>query len=323
LPGPETDSRPSQTTKRRPFPNYGWPYCFYINLVPGIVMLGMLWYGLPKAPMQLGSLRRGDWRHRADGGQPCRIPDGARRRQRLRLVWLAVHRKMGAWLQRSRSAHFVVLEFLREEPPVNFRLLGRRNFGFGTLGNFLLGFALDASAYSAAQYLAVTQGSDAQQSDEVVAWTGLLVIPLVPLLMKRIYARLLVGTGLLVFAASCFMNIELDRNYAALQLFWPDVVRVLGQAVVMTPISGIAMVGITPEEAGAALGLFNMMRNVGGALRSRGSAAPRHYRRRSGHPRTGDDHGLCRLLRAARCGPCCRCLPVALLKRCPLKQRSA
>src|SRR5216684_4396840 len=42
--------------------NYGWSYSFYINLVPGAVMLGTLWYGLPKAPMQLGLLRRGDWR---------------------------------------------------------------------------------------------------------------------------------------------------------------------------------------------------------------------------------------------------------------------
>jgi DHA2 family multidrug resistance protein len=34
----------------------------------------------------------------------------------------------------------------------------------------------------------------------------------------------------------------------------------------MTPISAIAMVGITPAEAGAASGLFNMMRNLGGAI---------------------------------------------------------
>jgi MFS transporter, DHA2 family, multidrug resistance protein len=249
--------------------NYGWPYCVYINLVPGMVMLGMLWYGLPKAATQIGLLRSGDWRGIAlmaiglaalqtvldDGnvydwfGSPFIL--------KLSLVAAVA---LGA---------FVVLEFLTPEPLVNFRLLGRRNFGFGTLGNFLLGFALYASAYLLPQYLAVTQGFDAEQSGEVVAWTGLpqlLVIPLVPLLMKRIDARLLVGAGLLVFAASCFMNLELDLNYAAPQLFWPNVVRAIGQAVVMTPISAIAMVGITPAEAGAASGLFNMMRNLGGAI---------------------------------------------------------
>jgi MFS transporter, DHA2 family, multidrug resistance protein len=58
----------------------------------------------------------------------------------------------------------------------------------------------------------------------------------------------------------------LDANYAAPQLFAPDVTRALGQALVMTPLSAIAMVGITPAEAGGASGLFNMLRNLGGAI---------------------------------------------------------
>ena len=102
-----------------------------------------------------------------------------------------------------------------------------------------------------------------------MAWTGLpqlFLIPLVPLLMKRIDSRLIVGTGLFVFAASCFMNLHLDVNYAAPQLLWPDIIRALGQAVLIAPLSAIAMVGIASNEAGAASGLFNMMRNLGGAI---------------------------------------------------------
>src|ERR1700684_183946 len=249
--------------------NYGWPYIFYINLVPGAVMLAALWYGLPKSAMQFGLLRRGDWRGIAlmavglaalqavldDGnvddwfGSPFIV--------KLSLVAAAA---LGA---------FVMLEFMTPQPLINLRLLGRRNFGLGTLGNFLSGFALYGSAYLLPQYLAVTQGFNSEQAGEVMAWTGLpqlLVIPLVPLLMKRIDARLLVGTGLVVFAVSCFMNLYLDQNVAAPQLFWPNIIRALGQAIVMTPISAIAMVGIGPAGAGAASGLFNMMRNLGGAI---------------------------------------------------------
>ena len=40
---------------------YGWPTIFYLNLAPGVVMLAALIYGLPRAPMQLGLLHRGDW----------------------------------------------------------------------------------------------------------------------------------------------------------------------------------------------------------------------------------------------------------------------
>ena len=249
--------------------NYGWPWIFYINLVPGAFMLAALWYGLPKSPMQFGLLRRGDWRGIA-----------------LMAVGLAAFQtvlddgNVYDWfgspfiaklslLAAVTLGGFVVLEFITPQPLVNLRLLGRRNFGLGTLGNFLLGFALYASAYLLPQYLAVTQGFDSEQAGEVIAWTGLpqlLLIPLVPLLMKRLDARLLVGTGLLIFAVSCFMNITLDQNYAAPQLFWPNIVRAIGQAIVMTPLSAIAMLGIAPEEAGGASGLFNMMRNLGGAI---------------------------------------------------------
>jgi DHA2 family multidrug resistance protein len=249
--------------------NYGWPYIFYINLIPGAVMLSALWYALPKSAMQFGLLRRGDWRGIAlmaiglaalqtvldDGnvydwfGSPFIVK-----------VSLVAAVALGA---------FVVLEFLTPEPLLKFRLLGRRNFGFGTLGNFLLGFALYASVYLLPQYLAVTQGFDSEQVGNVMAWIGLpqlLVIPLVPLLLKRIDARLVVGVGLLVFAISCFMNMELDQNYAGSQFFWPNIVRALGQAVVIAPLSAITMVGIAPGDTGAASGLFNMMRNLGGAI---------------------------------------------------------
>jgi DHA2 family multidrug resistance protein len=248
---------------------YGWPWVFYVNLVPGAVMLAMLWYGLPKTPMRLGLLRRGDW---------CGIALMAVGLAALQTVlddgnvydWFGSPYIVKLSLIAAVAlGAFVMFEFSTVEPVVNFRLLGRRNFGFGTLGTFLLGFALYAAAYLLPQYLAVAQGFNAEQAGEVMAWTGLpqlLVIPLVPLLMKRIDARLLVVIGLSIFAASCFMNIRLDSNYAAPQLFWPDVTRALGQAIVMTPLSAIAMIGIAPNEAGAASGLFNMMRNLGGAI---------------------------------------------------------
>lgn len=249
--------------------NYGWPYIFYINLIPGAVMLGALWYAMPKSAMQFGLLRRGDWRGIAlmavglaalqtvldDGnvydwfGSPYIV--------KLSLVAAVA---LGS---------FVVLEFMTQEPLLNLRLLGRRNFGLGTLGNFLLGFALYASVYLLPQYLAVAQGYDSEQVGNVMAWIGLpqlLVIPLVPFLMKRIDTRLLVGIGLLIFASSCFMNLDLDQNYAGPQFFWPNIVRALGQAISLTPLSAIAMVGIAPQDAGGASGLFNMMRNLGGAI---------------------------------------------------------
>jgi DHA2 family multidrug resistance protein len=249
--------------------NYGWPYIFYINLVPGAVMLAALWYGLPKSTMQLGLLRRGDWKGIAlmavglaalqtvlDDGN---VDDWFGSKFILELTLVAV----------AALGSFIVLELITPAPLVNLRLFRRRNFALGTAGNFLLGFALYGSVYLLPEYLTATQHFDSEQIGQVMAWVGLpqlVLIPLVPLLMKRIDPRWLVGVGLAVFAASCFMNTAMDQNYAGPQLFWPNIVRAIGQAMVMTPLSAIAMLGITPQEAGGASGLFNMMRNLGGAI---------------------------------------------------------
>jgi len=249
--------------------NYGWQTIFYMNMVPGIFMLAGLIYALPSSKSQHNLLRHGDW-----------LGIG------LMAIGLATFQtvldegNVDDWfgspyivelsiISAVALGAFIIVELLRKAPLVRLRLLRRRNFGFATLSNVMLGFALYGSAYLLPQYLAVAQGFDAQQSGEVVAWTGLpqlLVIPCVPYLMRKIDPRLLVGLGLMIFASSCFMNLTLDPNIAGPQLLVPDVVRAVGQALVMVPLSAVAMVGITEEEAGDASGLFNMMRNLGGAI---------------------------------------------------------
>jgi len=137
------------------------------------------------------------------------------------------------------------------------------------LANFLLGVALYGSVYILPVYLSRIQGYNSEQIGMVLAWTGLpqlLLIPLVPRLMRRIDPRIVIGVGFVLFAASNFMNIYMTNDYATDQLFWPNVVRAIGQALVLTPLSAVATAGIEVENAGSASGLFNMMRNLGGAI---------------------------------------------------------
>jgi MFS transporter, DHA2 family, multidrug resistance protein len=164
---------------------------------------------------------------------------------------------------------FLVIEFTTEKPLLNLRLLFRRNFGFGILANVLLGVALYGSVYIMPVYLSRIQGYNAEQIGMVLAWTGLpqlVLIPLVPRLMKTVDARIVIGVGFALFAASNFMNIFMTNDTATDQLFWPNVVRAIGQALVMTPLSAVATSGIEHENAGSASSLFNMMRNLGGAV---------------------------------------------------------
>ncbi|UPJ41597.1 multidrug efflux MFS transporter [Bradyrhizobium sp. 40] len=249
--------------------NFGWQYIFYVNVVPGGIMVGMLWYALDAKPMKLALLRDGDW---------AGIIAMAIGLSALQTVleegnkddWFGspVIVKLSVIAAVALTA-FLIIELTVKKPLLNLRLLVRRNFGFGMLANFLLGIALYGSVFILPQYLARIQGYNAEQIGMVLAWTGLpqlLLIPLVPRLMQKLDARLIIGVGFVLFAASNFMNIYMTGNYAADQLLWPNVVRAIGQALVMAPLSAVATSGIEPENAGSASGLFNMMRNLGGAV---------------------------------------------------------
>src|SRR5215831_10484547 len=41
--------------------NFGWEYIFYVNVVPGAIMIAMLFFSLEARPMNLSLLREGDW----------------------------------------------------------------------------------------------------------------------------------------------------------------------------------------------------------------------------------------------------------------------
>jgi DHA2 family multidrug resistance protein len=248
--------------------NWGWKYIFYVNLVPGLVMVAALWASLERSPMKLFLLRQGDW-----------LGIGTMAIGLAALQTVLEEGNKDDWfgspfiLRLSLVAAvalglFLCIEFTVARPLINLRLLGRRNFGLGSIANVMLGVVLYGSTFLLPLYLSQMQGYNAEQIGEVMAWTGLpqlVLIPLVPLLMKRLDARLLAGLGGVVFAASNFMNIHISGDTGGDQLFWPNIVRALGQAMMMTPLSVLATSGIEPANAGSASGLFNMMRNLGGA----------------------------------------------------------
>jgi DHA2 family multidrug resistance protein len=249
--------------------NFGWEYIFYVNVVPGAVMIGMLYVSLESKPMNLSLLREGDWTGiitMAIGLSALQtvLEEGNKDDWfgSPFIVRLAIVAGVALPL-------FVVVELVGKKPLLNLRILFRRNFGFGVLANFLLGVALYGSVYILPVYLARIQGYNSEQIGMVLAWTGLpqlLLIPLVPQLMKRIDPRIVIGIGFALFAVSNFMNIYMTNDYAADQLFWPNVVRAVGQALCFAPLSAVATAGMEVENANTASALFNMIRNLGGAI---------------------------------------------------------
>jgi DHA2 family multidrug resistance protein len=119
-------------------------------------------------------------------------------------------------------------------------------------------------------YLGQVQGYDAYQIGKTVMWMGLpqlAIIPLVPRLMKRIDARMLIAFGVGMFGLSCLMMTHMSALTGYEQFRLPQVVRAIGQPFIIIPLSAVATAGIAAgKESGSASALFNMMRNIGGSI---------------------------------------------------------
>src|SRR5450631_2633658 len=249
--------------------NYGWQTIFFVNVVPTIVMVSALYFTLERQPMQLKLLKEGDWAGIATMAvglsafqtvlEEGNKDDWFASPFILRLALVAL----------VSLSLFVWIELTVEKPLIRLRLLKQRNFGFGTIAATMVGFALFGSVYILPAYLGQAQGYNAEQIGSVLAWTGLpqlLLIPLVPKLMQRFDTRYIAFTGLMIFAYSCFMNTAMSLDYAGDQLWIPNIVRAIGQAMVLTPLTSVTTGDIAPQDAAAASGISNMLRNLGGAI---------------------------------------------------------
>ncbi|MDE2239681.1 MAG: multidrug efflux MFS transporter [Rhodospirillales bacterium] len=250
---------------------YGWRYIFFLNLVPGAAMLPALFWGLRREPMHLDRLWRGDW----FGVFTMALGLGA-------LQTVLEEGNKDDWFGSSFITRLSIISFVslslflfqefrpgNKAPLVNLRLLTRWNFCFSTIANFMLGFVLYAAVYLIPLYLAEAHGYSARQSGLVMAWIGLpqlLIIPCMPWLMRRIDPRRLLSFGFLMFFISLLMNLNLGPNDSGPQLLIPNLIRAVGQAMVFPPITMIATAGISAADAGSASALFNMLRNLGGAV---------------------------------------------------------
>jgi DHA2 family multidrug resistance protein len=249
--------------------NYGWRTIFFVNVIPTAVMVSALYLTLPRQPMQLKLLREGDWAGiftmviglsalqtvLEEGNKD----DWFASPFILRLAIIAL----------VSLSLFVWIELTVEKPLIRLRLLKGRNYGFGVAALTLVGFALFGSVYILPAYLGQAQGYNAEQIGNVLAWTGLpqlLLIPLIPVMMKRFDVRYIAFTGLMIFAYSCFMNTAMSPDYAGDQLWIPNIVRAIGQAMVLTPLTSVTTSEIAPQDAAAASGISNMLRNLGGAI---------------------------------------------------------
>lgn len=249
--------------------NWGWQYIFYINIPPGLLMIAGLMYGLEKKESHWELLKSTDYM----GILTLGVGLGC-----LQVFLEEGHRK--DWLESNLIVSlgsialfslitFVIVQFSKPNPLINLRILGNRNFGLSSISSLGMGVGLYGSIYLLPLYLAQIQNYNALQIGEVIMWMGvpqLFLIPLVPKLMKFISPKWLCTLGFGLFGLASFSSGVLNPDFAGPQFNQIQIIRALGQPLIMVTISLIATAYILPQDAGSASSLFNILRNLGGAI---------------------------------------------------------
>ncbi len=249
--------------------SWGWEYIFYINVPPGLLMIAGLLYGLEKKPPHWELLKRTDYA----GIVTLAMGLGC-----LQVFLEEGHRK--DWLESSLIVElgvvallslilFVILQLSRPNPLINLGILRERNFGLTSIASLGMGLGLYGSIYLLPLYLAQIQHYNALQIGQVIMWMGipqLFLIPFVPKLMKVIAPKWLCAAGFALFGLSSFASGALNPDFAGDQFHPIQIIRALGQPMIMVTVSLIATAYVQPQDAGSASSLFNILRNLGGAI---------------------------------------------------------
>ena len=247
---------------------YSWHWLFLINAGPGIVSAGVVWWLVPARPM-----------HRAE----IRMLDGVSLvLMAIALAALEIAMKeapdrgwtdglvvallvlslccVGVFATRSlRGAH----------PVVDLRNFADPGFTVGCIMSFVLGFGLFGSVYLMPVFLAYVRLHDALEIGTIMLVTGvaqLVTAPIAVMLEQRLDARVLTAFGFALFALgqglSAFQTSQTDFD----GMFWPQIIRGVAIMFCLLPPTRLALGHLERAQVPDASGLFNLMRNLGGAI---------------------------------------------------------
>ncbi|MBV8512779.1 MAG: DHA2 family efflux MFS transporter permease subunit, partial [Xanthobacteraceae bacterium] len=154
-------------------------------------------------------------------------------------------------------------------PIVDLYAFGNRNFAIGSMFSFVLGIGLYGLTYLYPVYLAQVRGYNSLMIGETMFVSGLAMFaasPIVGRLSAKYDPRFLLTGGFLLFALGTFEMHYVTKDWDFWELFWPQIFRGVGLMCAMIPVTNTALGTLAPERVKNASGLFNLMRNLGGAI---------------------------------------------------------
>jgi len=246
-----------------------WHWLFLVNIVPGIAVAVMVWWlididkpdwsllryfdlcGLVLMALFLGCLEYA-------------LEEGPR------WDWLADETILAAVVVSSVAS---VLFFWRvltyHQPIVDLRTFTNRNFALGSFYTFVVGTGLYGATYLIPLYLAQVRGYSSLQIGETVVVTGLAqmaVSPFTTHIARNLDLRIMLACGMGLFAVTMYLTAGLTNQASFAELLVPQALRGVALMFCYLPANLIALGTLPPDKLKNAAGLYNLTRDLGGAI---------------------------------------------------------
>lgn len=247
----------------------GWRWIFYINIVPGIAVtlltLSLIRIDRPNFAM----LRKIDWSHFAAmaiflGGLEYVLEEGPKH------DWFGDPTILTAtWVSFVAFLLFLERSFRSGGPVVVLTPMRKPTFVFACVFNLVIGFGLYSATYLIPLFLGRVRGFTSLDIGTTVFVTGIAQIlstVIAARLSQRVDPRKVIAVGLSLFAASLWWTSNLGPQWGFYDLLGPQLLRGFAIMLCIVPSVGLALGGFEQAELRAASGLFNLMRNLGGAV---------------------------------------------------------
>ena len=246
-----------------------WHWLFYVNLVPGLlVALGVaLLVDIDKPDLRL--LRDADYpgivlMALCLGTLEYVLEEGTR------WNWFSDETiRTCAIIAAVTGVLFVWRSLTYAHPVVDLRALTNRNFLLGCILSFTTGIGIFSTIYLTPLFLGYVRGFSAWETGVAVFSTGIASLAGVPVyifLAKRIDGRWLMMFGLACFGLAMWSFSLITSDWGGDQLLLPQIIRGFPQVFAVAPAVTLGLGSLPPERLKYASGLFNMMRNLGGAV---------------------------------------------------------
>jgi DHA2 family multidrug resistance protein len=246
-----------------------WRWIFFINVVPGIVvtLLAIAVIRVDRADFSM--FKRIDWIHLASmgiflAGIEYVLEEGPKQ------DWLSDPAiATAAWISLVAFALFLERSFFSRSPIVKLSPFRVPTFAFACVFNLVIGFGLYASIYLTPVYLGRVRGYSSLEIGQTVFVVGCaqLVSALVAArLSEAIDRRIVITVGLTLFALSLWFSSHMNAHWGFAELLLPQLLRGFAIMLCIVPSVGMALSNFQGPELRSASGLFNLMRNLGGAV---------------------------------------------------------